>query len=130
MGMEGPSPTQRKRMEHQHYLVLHFFLSVKFVFLTETNVRGRKYASEEAESPSVVILTSHWKREQLVNRKKKNLYVSSKIMTFPANSVEEGCFCWCLNSAALCGLVPAWLQKPRSGAWSCFCRAVHEPWQP
>jgi len=66
-----------------------------------------------------VILTSNGKKEQLVNRK-KNLYISSKIATFPGNSVEKGWFCWCLNSAALCCSVLAWLQEPRGGAWGCF----------
>lgn len=58
--MEGMRPTQRKKREHQH--ILFFFLFDKFVVLTEMNVRGKRYSSEEAKPQSSAILISLWKR--------------------------------------------------------------------
>lgn len=79
-GMGGPSPVPGRRMEHQRVGSFGiFFLSGKFVILTETNARGKKYSSEETEAPSSVNLTSKWKIEQLVKRGKK------KKIAFPQN---------------------------------------------
>lgn len=64
-------PKERGQSINFFFFFFIFFLFDKFVILTETNVRGKKYSSEKAEALPSVILTSHWKREPLVNKQKK-----------------------------------------------------------